>query len=155
MNGPLVPLVVLQRFVYSVLSASADVTTALGGANRIYPNFSPASVSTRHLVHEDYGGASVAKPARAPIGPVTMRWAVTAWEPGPSQQALEPLMQAVMGLLIGADTRGKMHRYVDGARTWAIYADYAGPDKVPIDVAPAGIWAPVREIYQLTLQQVA
>ena len=150
-----VPLAVIQRFVFTTLSGDAAVITALGGAGRIHPNYSPSSVTSRHLVHEDYGGVRVNKPSGAAIPLVEMVWAVTAWEPGPSQQALEPLMEAVMAALIGEDATGETHRFVDVPRVWDIYCDYAGPDKVPIDVAPAGVWAPVRETYTMTLQRAA
>ena len=150
-----VPLTVLQRFVRWRLGNDAAVTTALGGAGRIHPNYSPSNVTARHLVHEDYGGARVNKPTGSAIPLVEMTWAVTAWEPGPSQQALEPLMEAVMVALIGEDATGETHRFSDAPRVWDVYCDYAGPDKVPIDVAPTGVWAPVRELYTMTLQRAA
>jgi hypothetical protein len=154
-NSAFSTLTILQRFSFAILSADSAVTTAIGGAGRIHPNVSPSGISTRHLVHSDYGGAQVSKSQGAAIGMVSMRWAFTAWEPSYSQQALEPLMQAVMTVLIGADTRGKTHRYLDDSRVWSIYADYFGPDIVELEVAPAGTWAPVREVYTMSLQQVA
>lgn len=155
MNAPFATLTVLQRFVASTLAADSAVQTAIGGSGRIYPNVSPSGVSTRHLTHQDYGSVVVNKPSGSGIGMVTMRWAFTAWEPSYSQQALEPLMEAVMKVLIGTNTRGKTHRYIDGSRTWDIYVDYAGPDIVELEVAPAGTWAPLRETYTMALQQAA
>lgn len=156
MNAPFATLTVLQRFVASTLGASSDVLTAIGGSGRIYPNVSPAGIgSIRHLTHQDYGSVQVSKPSGSAIGMVTMRWAFTAWEPSYSQQALEPLMEAVMKVLIGTNLRGKEHRYVDGSRVWSIYTDYFGPDIVELEVAPAGTWAPLRETYTMALQQTA
>lgn len=155
MNAPFAALTVLQRFVAATLAADSAVQTALGGAGRIHPNVSPSRIEVRHLVHEDYGSVQLAKPSGSAIGMVTMRWAFTAWEPSYSQQALEPLMQALMRTLIGDDLRGKQHRYVDAPRIWSIYVDYAGPDKVPLEVVPAGTWAPIREVYTMGLQQTA
>lgn len=156
MNAPFATLTVLQRFIASTLAADSAVQTAIGGAGRIYPNVSPSGIGQiRHLTHTDYGSVRVAKPTGAPIGMVTMNWAFTAWEPSYSQQALEPLMQAVMTAMIGPNLSGKTHRYVDGSRVWSIYADYVGPDIVELEVAPAGTWAPLREVYTLALQQAA
>lgn len=154
MNRPFSAVVVLQRFVASTLAADAEVQTALGGAGRIHPNLSPTTIKTRHLTHRDYGSVKVAMP-NGTIGMVSMRWAVTAWEPSPSQQALEPLMEAVMKALIGPILAGKTHRFVDGDRIWSIEADYFSPDLVELEVAPIGTWAPVRETYTLALQQVS
>lgn len=153
MNAPFTALTVLQRFVHTLLSADAALTAALGGAGRLYPNVSPSGVNTRHLVHQNYAGVRVAKPSGAPLGMVSMHWAFTAWEPSYSQQALEPVMEAVMAVLIRPDTRGRTHRYVDGARTWGVTVDYVGPDIVGLEVAPAGVWAPVREVYDMALRQ--
>ena len=155
MNAPFAALTVLQRFVASTLAADSAVQAAFGGTPRIYPNVSPSGVTTRHLTHQDYGSVQVSKPSGSAIGMVTMRWAFTAWEPSYSQQALEPLMQAVMAVLIGPGLRGKTHRYIDGSRTWDIYVDYAGPDIVELEVAPVGTWAPLRETYTMALQQAA
>jgi len=154
MIGPFTSLTVIQRWVRSVLIADSAVVAAVGGADRIKPNFS-LGATTRHLVHEDYGSIEVAKPLGSSVTMVGWNWSFIGWEPGPSQQALEPLMEAVMNVLIGGQTRGKTHRYVDGARVWQVHCDYVGPDKAPLDIAPAGIWAPVREIYRMTLQQSA
>lgn len=154
MNAPFSAVTVLQRFVASTLAADAAVKTALGGPGRIHPNLSPKKITTRHLTHRDYGSVRVAMPYGT-IGMVTMRWAITAWEPAPSQQALEPLMEAVMGILIGPMLAGKIHRFVDGDRIWSIEAEYAGPDLVELEVAPEGTWAPLRETYTLALQQVS
>ena len=154
MNAPFSAVPVLQRFIASALATDAAVLTALGGPGRIHPNLSPATIKTRHLTHRDYGSVKVAMP-NGTIGMVSMRWAITAWEPAPSQQALEPLMEAVMGLLIGPYLAGKTHRFEDGDRIWSIEADYFGPDLVELEVAPAGTWAPLRETYTLALQQVS
>lgn len=156
MNGPFVGQAIAQQFVHSTLSASSAVTTALGGAGRIFPNISPSGVTTRHLAHQYYGRVAVVKPAGSPVAMVTMRWAITAWEPSFSQQALEPAMEAVMGLLIGQDTRGKTHRFTDdNSRVWSIYADYDDEDLVEVEVAPVGTWAPMRQVYTLGLQQLS
>lgn len=155
MNAPFAALTIIQRFVASTLAADSAVLAAIGGSGRIYPNVSPAGVNSRHLTHQDYGGVQVPRGMGSGIGMVTMRWAFTAWEPSYSQQALEPLMQAVMAVLIGTSLRGKTHRYVDGSRSWDLYVDYFGPDIVELEVAPVGTWAPLREVYTMALQQAA
>lgn len=154
MIAPFTSLTVIQRFIRSVLVADSAVVAAVGGADRIKPNFS-LGATTRHLVHEDYGSIDIAKPLGSSVATVCWNWSFIGWEPGPSQQALEPLMEAVMNVLVGSNTRGKTHRYVDGARLWSLRCDYVGPDKAPLDVAPAGIWAPIREVYRFELQQLA
>lgn len=153
MTAPFVPHNVAQRWLYSVLSGSAAVVAAVGLAN-IYPNVSPSADQVRQLAYS-YAGplrGPLATPMRAPIAQVAMLWDITAWEPRFSQQALDPLMEAVMTVLIGADTRGKTHRFVDGARLWGIDCDYVGPEYVPLDLDPAGVWAPVRERYSVMLR---
>lgn len=154
MNRPFAALTVLQAFVAGLLANDADVQAAFDDDVEIYPNISPEQVDTRHITHTDYGSIQIAKPVGAPIAMVTMRWAITAWEPSPSQQALEPLMEAVMKALIGYGLEGREHRYVDGDRTWSIYVDYAGPDIVEPEITPVGTWAPLRETYTMALQQI-
>lgn len=153
-----VPQTVAQRFVYSLLVASAAVTTALGGSGYIYPNISPADVGRhRHLVSAFAGpeGGIRATPIGQALVQIGLRWDVTAWEPSFSQQALEPLMEAVQTVLIGTDGRGKRHVFSDGSESYRIEAVYGGPVQVPLDVAPAGVWAPVSERYVLTIRQAA
>jgi hypothetical protein len=40
---------------------------------------------------------------------------------------------------------GKGHVFVDGSRSFDVWADYEGPTPVPLEIAPADVWAPVRE----------
>lgn len=159
MNAPFAAQTVIQRFLRNAMDADSALQTAIGGPGRIYPNVSPSGVTVRHLTHQFYGGVQVPRGNGSSIGMVTVRWAFTAWEPSYSQQALEPVMQALMEMLIGVNLRGKTHRYVDTTssptRVWDIYVDYFAPDIVELEVAPAGTWAPLREVYQMSLQQAA
>lgn len=152
MSEPFNPQMVTQRWVNSLLRANATVTTIVG--NAIYPNVSATDIKTRHLTHT-FGGPGSAigtQPMRAPIALVSLLWDITAWEPGYSQQALEPLMVAVMTELIGTDTRGRVRRFIDGSRSFTMHCDYVGPEYVPVEVAPAGIWAPLRDRYAIAVQ---
>lgn len=143
---------VTQRWVNGLLKANATVTSIVGTA--IFPNVSATDIKTRHVTHT-FGGAVndvVARPMRSGIALVSLLWDVTAWEPGYSQQALEPVMVAIMGELIGSDTRGTVRRFVDGARSYTVHCDYVGPEYVPVEVAPAGVWAPLRDRYAIAIQ---
>lgn len=156
MTAPFTPLTVIQRWVYAVLAANATIDAQVG-ADNIWPNVSPSDVTGRHLTHGFAGpeGGIRAQPLGRALSQIGLRWDVTGWEPSYSQQALEPVMEAVMTTLIGADARGKVHRFADGARSWTIECDYFGPVQVPIDLAPAGVWAPVSERYSLFLRRAA
>lgn len=153
MTAPWIAQTVAQRWVQSVLTGAPAVTALIPSA-AIYPNVAPAEVVTRHLVHGFAGpnGGRIAAPMRAPIASVSLLWDITGWEPAHSQQALEPAMEAVMGVLIGDDTRGKTHVFVDGSRRWGVDCDAVGPEYVPLDQTPAGVWAPVRDRYAITLR---
>ena len=153
-----VPLTVAQRFIYGKLAGEAAITTALGGASRIYPNISPADIGrVRHMTHAFAGpeGGVRATPLGQSLVQIGLRWDVTAWEPSFSQQALEPLMEAVQSVLIGPDGRGMRHIYPDGDVSYRVEVVYEGPVQVPLEVAPAGVWAPISERYGVTLRQVA
>ncbi len=151
MTAPFVPQNVVQRWMNTILSADATVIAEVGAGN-IYPNVTNNDAPGRHLTSTFGAGFEMAKPMGAPISQVGLFWDITAWEPGYSQQALGPLMEAVMGLLIGAETKGKRHRFVDGSRTWDISCDYFMDDYVPVDTSPSGAWAPIRERYRVTLR---
>lgn len=156
MSAPWIPQLVVQRWVSSILKADAAVIAAVGAAN-VYPNVSPQSTGTRTLTHAFGGGIrnALAKPMRAPIAQVAMYWDVTGWEPGWSQQALEPVMIAVMGVMIGAETRGTTRRFTEGARSFTIDCDYAGEEYVELDIASPGVWAPIRERYTVAVRPAA
>ena len=154
MSAPFVPVLVVQRWMHSILSTNPTVTAAVG--THIYPNVSASDIKVRHITHT-FGGpnnAIVAKPMRAPIAMVSLFWDITAWEPGYSQQALEPAMTAIMDVLVGTDTRGTSRRYTDGSRAFQMDCDYVGPEVVPIEVTPAGVWAPIRERYAVVLRPI-
>ena len=150
--APFVAHNVVQRFINSVLRNDAQIT-ALVGSN-IYPNLSPPSVKGRHLTHAFGGpnGGRVARPMRAPLAQTGLFWDITGWEPGMSQQALDPVLEAVMAALVGDDTRGTSRVFADGDRSWGVDCDYVGPEVVPIEAAPEGSWAPVRERYAVTIR---
>ncbi len=156
MAAPFVPTLVVQRWMNSILTGNATVVSAVGVTN-IYPNVSASDVKARHITH-GFGGpnnAILAKPMRAPIAQVSLFWDITAWEPSYSQQALQPVMLAIMGELIGADTRGTSRRFVDSGRAFQLDCDYVGPEVVPLESTPAGIWAPVRERFAVALRPAA
>lgn len=152
MTAPFVPTLVTQRWINKILVENATVVSLVG--DRVFPNVSTSDVKLRHVVHA-FGGpnnANVVRPMRAPIPMVSLFWDITAWEPGFSQQALEPIMLAVMEELVGADTRGRERRFIDGSRSFQMDADYIGPQVVPLDIAPPGVWAPIRERYQIGIR---
>jgi hypothetical protein len=153
-----VPQTVVQRFVYSLLAADVTITSAIGGANRIYPNVSPGDIGrVKHMTHGFAGpeGGIRAEPLGQALSQITLRWDVTAWEPSFSQQALEPVMEAVQTALIGADGRGRLHRYVDGGDVFDLAVEYGGPVLVPLELQPAGVWAPISERYEIALRKAA
>lgn len=160
MSAPFVPENVARRFVQAVLTADAAVLAQLShGAADIAPNVLPGERVERQLLHAHAGPRrrGVAMPMRAPIAQVAMWWEVTAWEPSFSQEALDDLMEAVMGVLIGSDTRGKTHFFIDGARRWSIDVDVAPDDftqLVPLDLTGPGVWAPIRHRYAIALRPV-
>jgi hypothetical protein len=156
MSAPFVPTLVIQRWMRSVLEGDATIVAAVGTAN-IYPNISASDVKVRHITH-GFGGpnnATIARPMRGPIAQVAMFWDITAWEPSYSQQALQPVMLAIMAELVGDDTRGTSRRFADSGRNFQIDCDYVGPEVVPIEATPAGVWAPIRERYAVTLRPAA
>jgi hypothetical protein len=157
--APFVPQLVVQRWVTTVLKADPAVVAAVGAANRIFPNLVPTDQVVRQLVHSfagPAGGREVVKPIGSPIGQAMLFWDLTAWEPRFSQQAVEPLMQAVMAVLIGSETRGKRHRFIDvpplPSRGWDLDCDYVDDQYVPLDTAQALVWAPVRQRYRVFLR---
>jgi hypothetical protein len=152
-SGPFVAHNVAQRFLYATVANDPDVLAAVDKAN-IFPNEKPGASSVRQLSYTFAGRpyAAVGKPSRSAISQVMMLWDMTGWEPRYSQQALDPLLEAVMKVLIGAETRGKSHQYFDGTRSWGIDCDYVGPEPVSPDLDPAGVWSPVRERYQITVR---
>jgi hypothetical protein len=157
MTAPYVPQTVIQRFIRAKLVGDAAIT-AIVPASRIVPNVGPSSIGkNRHLVHAFAGpeGGVRVMPIGAPRAQIALRWDITAWEPDYSQQALEPLMEAVQTVLIGSDDLGLVHRYVDGSRLWTVEVQYGGPVQVPLEATPAGIWAPISERYTVALRQAA
>jgi hypothetical protein len=153
-TAPFVTHNVVQRWMQSVLVGDAAIVAAVGGAQHIFPNVSPRAITKRHLAHSFGGpnGGRVARPMRAAISQTGVFWDLTGWEPGYSQQALDPLLEAVMAELIGDDQRGTSRAFDDGDRTFTVDCDYVGPEVVPIETAPEGVWAPVRERYAVTLR---
>jgi len=150
--APFVAHNVVQRWINTVLRNDPAVVAEVG--TNIYPNLSPRTVTGRHLAHAFGGpnGGRVARPMRAALSQSGVFWDITAWEPGYSQQALDPVLEAVMAQLVGLDLRGTTRPFVDGDRTFGVDCDYVGPEVVPIDAAPEGVWAPVRERYAVTLR---
>lgn len=158
MTAPFVVQTVIQRWIYTLLSADATILAAIGGANRIYPNVSPADIGrVRHITHVfagPEGGIRAERLGRA-LSQITVYWDITTWEPSFSQQAIEPVMKAVQTVLIGADARGKLHRYVDGTDVFDLSVQYGGPVLVPPELQPAGVWFPLSERYHIALRKAA
>jgi hypothetical protein len=156
-TAPFVPQTVVQRWMSVVLKADAAVIAQVP-ASRIFPNISPSDVGRqRHLTHVFAGpeGGIRAEPLGRALSQITLRWDVTAWEPAFSQQVLEPLMEAIQTLLIGADARGKRHVYSDGGESYRLEVQYGGPVLVPLELQPAGVWAPISERYDIALRKAA
>jgi hypothetical protein len=144
---------VVSRWMTKLLRADAQVTAAMP-ANRIFPNIAP-SATDAHLTHA-FGGVpagGVARPMGGSLSMVTLWWDVTAWNPAMSQQSLEPVMLAVARLLVeeGGEAQGRSHVFVDGSQSYDLWVDYEGPTPVPLEVAPADVWAPVRERFTVSV----
>ncbi len=157
MTVPFVPTQVVREWMQAFLLATPAVVSAVGAAN-IYPNLNPGlTLSGPHLTHSHGGpnGNVNVMPMRGPIAQVGMFWDITAWNPGYGQTVLAPVLKAVMAALIGADTKGKMHRHIDTDQTYWLDCQYAGTEVVPVEESPSGAWAPIRERYGVTLRPVA
>jgi hypothetical protein len=151
-----VPETTAQAWVRAELVGSAPVIAALGN-NQIYPNIAPPEVTGRHISHWFYGpsgGESVFPIGRGLIQ-VCMTWRVTGWEPSYSQQALEPVMKAVMVALVGPEGRGRTARFAHDSMAFTIECRYIGPDVAPMASVPTGMWAPLHHLYDLTVRPVA
>jgi len=85
---------------------------------------------------------------------VQMYWDLTGWTPTYSREASEPLMLAAMAVLIGSETKGKTHRWVDpkDGRLWGIDCDFYSEEPVPLDTTTPQVWAPVRHRYTVALR---
>lgn len=158
MAGAFVAQLVTQAWVQKLLTEDAGVQTAMqavGGAV-IVPNLAPARVDSRHVTHALGGMApgGVAKPMGGSISMVSLYWDITGWNPSLSQISMEPVMLAVMAALVMDDNgnlTGKAHLFIRGPRAFTFQADYEGPQPVPMDVAAAEVWAPVRERYHVSV----
>lgn len=156
MTAPFEPVTIVEEWCYAVLSANVTVTAEVG--DRIYPAFSPATITTRHLVHDfagpDEGIAAV--PMGQGIALLSMLWDVTAWEPREDRQLLRPVMKAVQAELAGSSIRGLSHRFgsADGS-VWALDVTYRGPIVVPADVGPPGVWQRVSARFEVRLRPVS
>ncbi|MCA9878218.1 MAG: hypothetical protein KC442_10570 [Thermomicrobiales bacterium] len=153
MTAPFVPRAVVARFFHAVLTADSGVTMALGSGVIVPDEGIPANVVLT-LAQTFAGGVRVAKRMGAPIAQVEMDWEVTGWAPTYSREASEPLMVAAMAALIGSETTGKTHLWVDGSggRAWAIDVDFASEEPVPLDDSTPQAWAPVRHRYRVALR---
>lgn len=144
---------VASRWLTQLLRGSSEVTAEMP-AKRIVANLAP-STTEAHVTHNFAGltAGGVARPMGGSIEMVTMYWDVTAWNPSMSQQSMEPVMLAIARTLLEVDdeVRGKTHHFTDGDRSFDIFVDYDGPNPVPLEVAPADVWAPVRERFILSL----
>lgn len=158
MVAPFVPRVVVSRFMYDVLSGDAAVTAALAGGPIIPDEGIPGGDDPVLTLAQTFaGGISVAKRMGAPIAQVEMYWELTGWAPTFSRETSEPLMLAVMALLIGPQTKGKTHLWVDSgaggdSRAWAIDVDFISEEPVPLDTTTPEVWAPVRHRYRVALR---
>jgi hypothetical protein len=150
-----VPETTAQAWVYAELVASSAVTTALG-STQIIANIAPPEVTGRHITHWFYGpsGGKLAFPIGRGLVQVGMVWRVTGWEPSYSQQALEPVMKAVMTTLTGANGHGRTARFTHDAMAFTIECRFAGPDIAQVE-APTGVWAPLHHLYDLVVRPVA
>jgi hypothetical protein len=150
-----VPETILERWVYSVLVGSAAVTTALG-STQILPRVSPPAVVGRHITHGFMSpdGGIVAKPLGRPVTQVAVIWHITAWEPSYSTQALEPVMAAVQVAMTDALGNPTSVRFVETPQSWSIGSQWTGTGYVPMEVVPAGAWAPIRHLYRLEVSPV-
>ena len=150
-----VPEAVAQAWVKAQLLGSASVVSALGNSS-VYPNVAPPEVTGRHISHWFYGpsGGRAAVPIGRGLVQMGMTWRVTAWEPGYSQQALEPVMLAVMATLIGPTGRGRIARFTYNATGFDIECRYIGPDVAQVQ-QPVGVWAPLHHLYDLQVRPVA
>lgn len=154
MVAPFVPRSVISRFMYAVLSADSAVDAALGASGVIVPDEAIPTDVVLTLAQTFGGGVEVAKRMGAPIAQVAVYWDITGWTPHYSREANEPLMNAAMAALIGAETKGKTHLWTDpkDSRTWAVMVDFSSEEPVPLDVTTPQVWAPVRHRYRVTLQ---
>jgi len=154
MVAPFVPRLVVSRFMYTVLSADPDVVAALDDDGVIVPDEAIPTDIVLTLAQTFGGGVSVAKRLGAPIAQVDLYWDLTGWDPSYQRVRTEPLMLAVMNVLIGPETKGKTHVFVDpsDSRAWAITVDFVSEEPVPLDVTTPQVWSPVRHRYRVTLQ---
>lgn len=150
-----VPEAVAQAWVYSVLN-TGPVTSALGNS-QIYPNVAPPEVTGRHLSHWFYGpsGGKLAVPIGRGLVQVGMIWRITGWEPSYSQQALEPVMKAVMVAMTGSDGRGRTARFSHDSIAFTVESRFLGPDVAPVSAVPVGMWAPLHHLYDLQVRVAA
>jgi len=154
MAAPFVPRLVISRFMYSVLSTDAAVIAALGASGVIVPDEAIPTDIVLTLAQTFAGGVSVAKRMGAPIAQVEMYWDLTGWDPSYQRVLTEPLMTAVMGELIGAETKGTTRVWVDttDSRAWGVDVDFSSEEPVPLDVTTPQVWAPVRHRYRVALR---
>lgn len=154
MVAPFVPRAVISRFMSSVLGSDAAVTAALAGNGVIVPDEANPTDEVLTLAQTFGGGISVAKRMGAPIAQVELYWDITGWAPTYSREANEPLMLAAMAVLIGEQTKGKTHLWVDAedSRAWALDVDFVSEEPVPLDTNTPQVWAPIRHRYRVTLR---
>ncbi len=147
--------------MYSLLSADSAVVAALGVTGVMVPDEAiptePAgdpNVPALTLAQTFGGGISVAKRMGAPIAQVELYWELTGWYPSFQRSLTEPLMLAVMAALIGPETKGKTHHWVDpsDSRPWSIDVDFVSEEPVPLDTTTPQPWAPVRHRYRVALR---
>lgn len=151
MAAPFIPQLVTQAWMQTFLSGDAGVQAAMTETNvvQITPNLAPAQVEGRHVTHAIGGMApgGVARPMGGPISMVSLYWDITGWNPSRSQISMEPVMLAIMAALLGPNMQGDSHLFIRGSRGFDFFVDYEGAVPVPLDVASADVWAPVRERY--------
>lgn len=151
-----VPEMVAQAWVRSELIGSASVLSALG-SSAIYPNNAPPEVTGRHISHWFYGpsGGESAFPIGRGLVQICMTWRISGWEPSTSQQALAPLMKAVMSTLIGPIGRGRIARFTYDGDAFTMECRFIGPDIAKVEPPPGPAWAPIHHLYDLTVRAEA
>lgn len=156
MATPFVPRLVVSRFMHAVLSSDGAVQAALAPSGVIVPDEGIPTNVVLTLAQTFSGGVSVAKRMGAPIAQVGLHWDLTGWVPTYSRKASEPLMLAAMAVLIGPETKGRTHYWVDtqDSRAWAIDVDAADDLEQPVrlDESTPQVWAPVRHRYRVALR---
>lgn len=156
MTAPFVPRMVVSRFMMDVLGTDPDVIAALEAGNPpgiIVPDEAIPTPEVMTLAQTFGGGISVAKRLGNPIARVEMYWDLTGWDPSYMRGMNEPLMLAVMKVLLGPETKGTKRVWLDEEdnRRWYVEVDFVSEDAVPLDTTNPQVWAPIRHRYRVAI----